>query len=86
MQLQIKKINTQGQISIGKKFAGQKVQVNEYPDGSVVLTPVEVISKFELNLLKDQMFQKRLVEFDRWESNNQPAETDLNHLAHSSED
>jgi hypothetical protein len=85
MQLQIKQINTQGQISIGKKFAGQKVQVTEYPDGSVVLTPVEVISKFELNLLKDQLFQKRLLEFDRWECDNQPTETDLNHLEHSSE-
>ena len=36
MQLQIKQINTQGQISIGKKFAGQKVQVEEYADGSLV--------------------------------------------------
>ena len=86
MQLQIKQINTQGQISIGKKFAGQKVQVEEYPDGSVLLTPVEVISRFELKLLKDQLFQKRLIEFDQWESNNQPAETDLDHLEQSSED
>ncbi len=31
MQLQIKQINTQGQISIGKKYAGNKVQVEEYP-------------------------------------------------------
>ena len=86
MQLQIKQINTQGQISIGKKFAGQKVQVEEYPDGSVLLTPVEVISKFELKLLKDQLFQKRLIEFDQWESNNQPAETNIEHLEQPSED
>ena len=55
VQLQIKQINTQGQISVGKKYAGQKVQVEEYPDGSLILTPVEVISTFELNLMKDQM-------------------------------
>ena len=67
MQLQIKQINTQGQISIGKKFAGQKVRVEEYSDGSVVLTPVEIIPTFELELMKDQMFQKRLMEFDKWE-------------------
>jgi hypothetical protein len=64
----------------------QKVQVEEYPDGSVLLTPVEVISRFELKLLKDQLFQKRLIEFDQWESNNHPAETDLDHLEKSSED
>ena len=80
MQLQIKQINTQGQISIGKKFAGQKVQVEEYADGSLVLTPVEIIPTFELELLKDQMFQKRLMEFDKWESENRPVQSNLNQL------
>ncbi len=80
MQLQIKQINTQGQISIGKKFAGQKVQVEEYADGSIVLTPVEIIPTFELELLKDQMFQKRLMEFDKWESENRPVQSNLNRL------
>ena len=80
MQLQIKQINTQGQISIGKKFAGQKVQVEEYADGSIVLTPVEIIPTFELELLKDRMFQKRLMEFDKWESENRPVQSNLNQL------
>ena len=80
MQLQIKQINTQGQISIGKKFAGQKVQVEEYSDGSVVLTPVEIIPTFELELMKDRMFQKRLMEFDKWESENRPVQSNLNQL------
>ena len=79
-QLQIKQINTQGQISIGKKFAGQKVQVEEYADGSLVLTPVEIIPTFELELMKDQMFQKRLMEFDKWESENRPVHSNLNQL------
>ena len=85
MQLQIKQINTQGQISVGKKFAGKKVQVEEYPDGSVMLIPVEVISTFELNLMKDQMFHKRLVEFDQWESHNRPVESNLEQLVKSGE-
>ena len=80
MQLQIKQINTQGQISIGKKFAGQKVQVEEYADGSVVLTPVEIIPTFELELMKDRMFQKRLMEFDKWESENRPVQSNINQL------
>ena len=80
MQLQIKQINTQGQISIGKKFAGQKVQVEEYADGSLVLTPVEIIPTFELELMKDRMFQKRIMEFDKWESENRPVQSNLNQL------
>ena len=80
MKLQIKQINTQGQISIGKKFAGQKVQVEEYSDGSVVLTPVEIIPTFELELMKDQMFQKLLLKYDKWVSDNQPVQSNLNQL------
>ena len=76
----IKQINTQGQISIGKKFAGQKVQVEEYSDGSVVLTPVEIIPTFELELMKDQMFQKRLLKYDKWVLDNQPVQSNLNQL------
>lgn len=86
MQPQIKQINTQGQISVGKKYAGQKVQVEEYPDGSVLLTPVEVISTFELNLLKDKLFQNRLVEFDQWASVHRPKETNLDELEQLHED
>jgi hypothetical protein len=78
--LQIKQINTQGQISIGKKFAGHKVQVEEYADGSIVLTPVEIIPTFELELMKDRMFQKRLMEFDKWESENRPVQSNINQL------
>ena len=85
MQLQIKQINTQGQISVGKKFAGRKVQVEEYPDGSVVLTPVEIITTFELELMKDQMFQSRLAEFDQWALENRPVVTDLDRLEENSE-
>jgi hypothetical protein len=60
MKLQIKQINTQGQISIGKKNAGQKVPVKKYSDGPEVLTPLEIIPTFELELMKDPMFQNGL--------------------------
>ncbi len=79
MQLKIKQINTQGQISIGKKFVHQVV-LYQYSDGSVVLTPVEIIPTFELELMKDQMFQKRLLKYDKWVSDNQPVQSNLNQL------
>ena len=84
--LNVKQVNKQGQISIGKKYAGKKVRIDEYPDGTVVLEPVEIISKFEMMLLKSKAFQDRLKEFDRWESNNQPAESDLSALEEKLED
>jgi len=84
--LNVKQVNKQGQISIGKKYAGKKVRIDEYPDGTVVLEPVEIISEFEMKLLKSQAFQDRLKGFDRWESNTIPAETDLSALEEKLED
>ena len=78
--LNVKQVNKQGQISIGKKYAGKKVRVDEYPDGTVVLEPVEIISEFEIKLLKDKSFQDRLKAFDRWEAKNKPSETDISAL------
>ena len=65
-------LNKQGQISIGKK-----AEVDEYLDGTVVLRPVEIISEFEMKLLKDRAYQHRLEAFDHWEVENKPEETDL---------
>ncbi len=84
--LNVKQVNKQGQISIGKKYAGKKVRIDEYPDGTVVLEPVEIISEFEMKLLKSKAFQDRLKAFDRWESKNKPAETDLSALEEKLED
>ena len=78
--LNVKQVNKQGQISIGKKYAGKKVRVDEYPDGTIVLEPVEIISEFEMKLLKNKAFHDRLKAFDRWEANNKPSETDLSAL------
>lgn len=78
--LQVRQVNRQGQISIGKKYSGRKVEISEYEDGTVVLRPVEIVSEFELRLLKDKAFQQRLGGFSRWEQDNAPAETDLDAL------
>ncbi len=81
--LQVRQVNRQGQISIGRKYSGRKVEISEYSDGTVVLRPVEIISEFELRLLKDRAFQERLGGFGRWEQENAPAETDLDALEDS---
>lgn len=78
--LQVKQVNKQGQISIGKQYAGKKVEVDTYSDGTIVLKPVEIISTFEMKLLKDKAFQERLQAFDRWEAEQKPSESDLSAL------
>lgn len=75
--LQIKQVNKQGQISIGKKYAGKKIGLDEYSDGTLILKPIEILSEFVMKLLKDNTFQNRLQDFGCWEAENRPAETDL---------
>ena len=83
--LQVKQVNKQGQISIGKKYCGKKVEINEYGDGTIILRPIEIVSELELSLLKDEAFQHRLGGFNRWEQENDPDETDLASLEQSLE-
>ncbi len=80
VMLNIKQVNGQGQISIGKKYAGKKVEIDEYPDGTVILKPVEIISKFEMDLLRSNAFQDRLKAFDLWEAKHKAKETDISLL------
>ncbi len=84
--LNVKQVNKQGQISIGKKYAGKKVQIDEYPDGTIILEPVEIFSEFEITLLKNKAYQERLKAFDRWEADKKPSETDLSALEDNFED
>ncbi len=39
----LKEVGTSGQISLGKKYAGQLFEVAVQPDGSIVMKPVKVV-------------------------------------------
>jgi hypothetical protein len=39
----LKAVGTSGQISLGKKYAGQYFQMQEQADGSIVMTPMKVV-------------------------------------------
>ena len=38
-----KEVGTSGQISVGKKYAGQLFDVTVHPDGSIVMNPVKMV-------------------------------------------
>ena len=39
----LKEVGTSGQISLGKKYAGQLFEMGVQPDGSIVMSPVKVV-------------------------------------------
>ncbi len=51
---EIRKLDPSGRLSLGKERAGEQYEVNETPDGTIVLTPVAVIPKSELWLWKNE--------------------------------
>ncbi len=52
MRQEIKTVAKNGQIVIGRRFAGKKVQINELDDGSLIVRAIAVIPENELWLYK----------------------------------
>lgn len=54
----IKKVGMNGQISIGKEYAGQQVEIIKSPNGTLLITPGEFIPSSDLFLYKDNNEEK----------------------------
>ena len=72
----VKLIGLNGQISLGKEFAGEQVLVEEREPGVWVIRTALVIPKNELWLHQLQA-KKDLEQAMVWAQNNPPQETDL---------
>jgi hypothetical protein len=81
----IKKVAKNGQICLGKDFAGQTVQVTKNPDHSITIIPVVVIPSNEQWLLKDNGIQRLNKSIEWAEShkrNTKNTQVILNQLEH----
>ena len=76
----LKMVGTSGQLSLGKQYAGRYFEVEDQPDGTIVLRPMRVIPKSDAWLYTPEM-RARLVQADVWMAEHPPAETDLDALA-----
>lgn len=75
----IKTVDESGQLSLGKGFAGKKLQVKRQADGSILLTPVAVIPESQLWTLQEP-HRSAIERGMAWAAENPPAETDLDEL------
>lgn len=75
----LKQVGANGQITLGKEFAGQTVQVEQSEPGVWVVRTVVVIPTNELYLHQPEAFVG-LQRAMNWASNNPPAESDLTRL------
>lgn len=82
---ELKTISASGQISLGKAFAGQHVQLEQLPDGRWMITPVEVIPA-HLKWAHTDAVTAQLERHLAWAKNNPPQASDLDLLEHQLEE
>ena len=72
----LKSVGTSGQLSLGKKYAGQFFSVESLEDGAILLKPMKVVPA-SAAWIHEPAMQKRLAEADQWMDAHPPAETKM---------
>ncbi len=78
-KIELKTISASGQISLGKAFAGQHVQLEQLPDGRWMITPVEVIPA-HLKWAHTEAVTTQIKKFLAWKTTTPMEETDVDKL------
>ena len=76
----LKMVGSSGQLSLGKKYAGRSFQVEQQPDGAVLLRPMTLIPAAEAWAHEPAM-RDQLRRAGEWAKRTPPAETKLDKLA-----
>lgn len=72
----LKPVGASGQISLGKKYAGQFFEMESLEDGALLLKPMRVVPASAAWAHEPGM-QKRLAAADQWMDQNSPAATSM---------
>ena len=75
----LKMVGTSGQLSLGKKYAGQYFEVEQQPGGAVLLRPMKVVPDAEAWVHEPAM-REQLRRADEWVRYTPRAETKLDEL------
>ena len=75
----LKMVGNSGQLSLGKKYAGQYFEVEQQPGGAVLLRPMKVVPDAEA-WVHDPAMRDRLRRADEWIRQTPRAETGLDEI------
>ena len=79
-QLKYATVGNNGQVSIGKEFAGRHVQIEKTEEGLIIISPGKFIPDHHAPFYTKEALDD-LDEFDKWASANAPKKgTDVNEL------
>lgn len=74
-----KKVGSRGQLSLGKKYAGRYFEVEQQPDGALLLRPMKVIPDSEA-WVREPAMREQLRRAYEWSNRTPRAETNLEKL------
>ena len=75
----LKMVGNSGQLSLGKKYAGQYFEVEQQPGGAVLLRPMKVVPDAEA-WVHELAMRDQLRRADEWAKRTPRAETSLDAL------
>lgn len=78
----LKMVGNSGQFSLGKKYAGQYFEVEQQPDGAVLLRPMKIVPDAEAWVHAPAM-RDQLRRADEWAIRTPRGETKLDELVKS---
>jgi hypothetical protein len=79
-QVKYATVGNNGQVSIGKEYAGRQVQIERTTEGIVIISPGKFIPDHHAPFYTKESVEE-LDDFDRWASANHPLNgTDVNRL------
>jgi hypothetical protein len=76
----VKMVGSSGQLSLGKRFAGQYYEMEHLPDGAIVLRPMKVVPAAEA-WVHEPGVQYQLGKAAQWLKENPRSETSIDALA-----
>ena len=71
IQVKYATVGNNGQVSIGKEFAGRQVQIERTTEGFIVISPGKFIPDHQATFFTKQAIDN-LQEFDKWAEANTP--------------
>jgi hypothetical protein len=84
LKKETKRVGQSGQISIGKKYAGQELQAEYREDGTILLVPVVSVPVSQLWTLESP-HREKIGRALSWAANNPPQASDLDDLVQKAE-
>ena len=80
-KIKLATVGKNGQISIGKEYAGRSLEIEFFDDGRALLTPGRFVPDHQAPFFTKDA-EEQLARFGAWEAKNEPTESSTDAIRH----